>query len=240
MWRSNICSPIGVTGGCRLYSRAARAALAISAEASIAARRAVFATSLTACPTRCAPLMRSMLSLENVDDARKTDALLKSALTRVTRRRVTRQRPAQIARDRGALRRGKFLANRQRFATMTQHQTRHAFACVGFDFEPRPEPVELAPRAGSATNTLNDNSIAAYGHSLPVVCVPFDPAKRPAKHAHLDHRVRQYRPGAEGGEGHCHSHGYCAKARKQRPPGARAQRIVAPRDCAELRTKDRK
>src|ERR1700692_4560771 len=74
-WRSNICSPIGVTGGCRLYSRAARAVLAISADASIAARRAVFATSLTAGPTRCAALMRSMLSLEKVDDARKTDAL---------------------------------------------------------------------------------------------------------------------------------------------------------------------
>src|SRR6266550_2070556 len=143
--------------------------------------------------------------LRNVDDARKTDALLKSALTRVTRLRVTRQRPAQIARDRGALMRWKFLANRQRFAAMTQYQTRHALACVGFDFEPRPESVELAPRPESATNTLDDNSIAAYAHSLPVVCMAFDPAKRPEKHAHLDHRVRQYRPGAEGREGHCHS-----------------------------------
>src|SRR6266851_3083322 len=232
MWRSNICSPIGVTGGCRLYSRAARAAPAISANPSIAASTAVFATSLTACPTRCAALMRSMLSLENVNDARKPDALLKPALPR-----VTRQRPAQITRDRGALMRGQFLAERQRFAAMTQHQTRHAVACVGFDFEPRPEPVELALRPNTTTNTLNDNSIAAYGHSLAVVCVTFDPAERPAKHAHLDHRVRQYRPGAEGGEDHRHPHGDCAKARKQRPPGARAQRIIAPRDRAERRTK---
>src|ERR1700681_731388 len=98
---------------------------------------------------------------------------------------------------------------------MPQHQTRYAVACVEFDVEPRPERVELALRPSPATNTLNYDLIAAYRHSLPIVCVPFDPAKRPAKHAHLDYRVRQYRPGAEGGEGHCHSHGYCAKARKQ-------------------------
>jgi hypothetical protein len=113
-----------------------------------------------------------MLSLENVNAARDTDAHLKPALTRVTLRRVTHQRPAQIARDRGALMRGQFLAEQQRFTAMPQNQTRHAAGCVGFDFEPRREPVDLALRPNTATNTLNDNSIAAYRHSLPAACVP--------------------------------------------------------------------
>jgi hypothetical protein len=63
-----------------------------------------------------------------------------SALPRVTRR----QSPAQFARDRSALMLGQSLAERQRFAAMTQHQTRHPIARIGLDFEPSPEPVELA------------------------------------------------------------------------------------------------
>src|ERR1700682_574365 len=104
---------------------------------------------------------------------------------------------------------------------MPHHQTRYAVACVEFDVEPRPERVELALRPSPATNTLNYDLIAAYRHSLPIVCVPFDPAKRPAKHAHLDYRVRQHRPRAEGGEGQRHPYRDGAKDRKQRPPCAR-------------------
>jgi hypothetical protein len=105
-----------------------------------------------------------MLSLGNVNDARETDAHLKPALTRVTLRRVIHQRPAQIARDRGALMRGQFLAEQQRFTAMPQNRTRHAAACLGFGFESRPEPVELAPSPNTARQnserTANERSIS--------------------------------------------------------------------------------
>src|SRR5204863_2951125 len=92
--RSTICSPITVTGGCRLYSLAACAAPATIADVGIAASAALLATSLTAFPARCAALVQSMLSLEDVNDAQENRLGCDLGVTAHTRRGRQRSAPS--------------------------------------------------------------------------------------------------------------------------------------------------
>src|ERR1022692_4608156 len=233
MWRSKICSAIGVTGGCRLYSLAARATPELSADASIGAtqtsRQRVRRPTSSAHPFCRFDAIHAVP--ENVNDAQKRYAAWSSALTRVARR----QYPTQIARNHGALLRGQLLPEPQRFAAVTQPQTADPVAGVGFDLEPGPKPVELELSPESATIPFDDDSIALHRHLLPIVGVALDPAERPATQSHLHDRVRQPQPRAEGTEGQSHTQRHGAQRGEQRPACARAQRIVAPRDRAELR-----
>ncbi|HMI10123.1 MAG TPA: hypothetical protein VK567_00725 [Bradyrhizobium sp.] len=65
-------------------------------------------------------MVQSMLSLENVNDAQENR--LSCDFGAIAR--YPPQSPAQFARDRSALMLGQSLAEWQRFAAMTQHQTR--------------------------------------------------------------------------------------------------------------------
>jgi hypothetical protein len=86
-----------------------------------------------------------------------------SALPRVT----GRQSPAQFARDCRALMLGQSLAERQRFAAMTQDQTRHPIARVGFDLDRRRERC----RRSSKCAPSGRNVLPALARSAATTCL---------------------------------------------------------------------
>jgi hypothetical protein len=115
-----------------------------------------------------------------------------------------------------------------------QRHARPAAHAALDQLDPHPVPVELPSLVPATRRSFDHHAIPGYGQPLPIACVSLHVRERDRQYRDLDDGVGNHRPCAGPGKREGQQQTEQRQRCENRPPSARAQRIVPARDDAIL------